>query len=124
MSKIPWFQLVEDKKQNRYVGNLFLYTLFVGTSGICCLFGMPGFFLLLSEYQDQPLSLSLQSMIFLIAVGSYCTYPLAVMFSLGAGWYRVIKKRYAYIYVILLIPFCNLLVYALVAFANRSGSTG
>jgi hypothetical protein len=106
MSKNPLNQVLDDKKQNSYLFILFVFTLLFGLTLFPAIMSLFTMISLKSSLPDQPfVSLTLCSC---------STYPLAVVFGLGAAWYFFTKKQYAFILGIILIPLFNFLV-ALIA---------
>ena len=105
MSKNYLNQILDDEKQNTYLFVFFVFALIFGLTlfpAVMAFFGYIFVTLSLPAYGFQSF--------FTLTLCSCATYPLTVIFGLGAAWYCFLKKRYILLVIILLIPLCNLLV--------------
>nr|CAP48637.1 putative integron gene cassette protein [uncultured bacterium] len=83
MSKNPLNQILDDRKQNTYLFVLFVATLLFGLTLVPAIISLASMVFLVSGSVDQ---------LFPLTLCSCSTYPLAVMFGLGAAWYFFTKN--------------------------------
>jgi hypothetical protein len=101
-------EIVEDKKEKRYLFILLVLTLFFGVSVIVGFMGLLGMMILVTTGPENSI-FSTEPMI-LFTLCSCTIYPISTSFGIGFSWYAFTKKRYGIIPILILIPFINLVI--------------
>ncbi len=114
MSKNYFKKIVDDKKHNRYLFILYVFTLLYGLSGIAAL-ALPLVVIFL-EILGSGKSLFFNEPIAIFRICTCSTYPMTVTFSLAFAWYSFTKRRYTFILIILLLPLINFLIAFIIVF--------
>lgn len=115
MNKKYLDQIVEDKKQNRYLFILFIWTLLFGLSLIPGLLGPLIIFTMGSVRANYSL-FSIEPVEILRMCNCF-TYSGVTICALAAGWYSFIKKQYAFILIIMVILPIAFLIALIIHFA-------